>query len=320
MTSETSDATFESYRVAASDGFALGVSRVGRVGDARGVVVVNCAMAVPQRFYRAYASELAQAGYCVVTYDYRGVGESRPLPLAGFQATARQWAERDARAVLHHARELARDRPVLTVGHSFGGQLAGIIDEARDVQGALMVGAQLGYVRHFSPAMRARMLFGFRLSFPALDKIWGYVPGRFGLGEDLPSGVVEEWARWCLSPGYLLDHVPEARRRFAHFDKPTLFYSFTDDQYAPSAAVAALTQALIDAPLTHRRFAPGELDAAHVGHFGFFRPERRELWIESVRFFDAIVEGRPSPLRSRLPSDLEIGTEDVLMDLEYGRA
>ena len=36
------------------------------------------AMGVDQRYYAAFASWLADQGYFVVTFDYRGMGRSRP--------------------------------------------------------------------------------------------------------------------------------------------------------------------------------------------------------------------------------------------------
>jgi predicted alpha/beta hydrolase len=43
-----------------------------------GAVVINSATATPQAYYYRYAQYLARAGIPVLTYDYRGVGRSRP--------------------------------------------------------------------------------------------------------------------------------------------------------------------------------------------------------------------------------------------------
>jgi predicted alpha/beta hydrolase len=284
------------------------------------VVLIHGAMAVPQRYYGAYSEFLAAQGLMAISYDYRGVGDSRPMALSGFEATARGWAELDARAAIGFARRLASSRPVFSVGHSFGGQITGLIDEARQVDAAVVVGAQLGYYRMFSPAMQARMLGAFGVLLPLVSGVWGYAPGRLGLGEDLPSGVAEEWAKWCLSPGYLRDHVEDASARFARFDRPTLFYSFTDDEYAPKPTVDTLVWALSSAPLIHRRFAASDLGARSVGHFGFFRAPRQDLWRETLCFFDARISGRAVPLRPREPHSLELQPEDIMADLEFGRS
>ncbi len=320
MQQEKTTPRFAVHRVAAEDGYQLGVRVYGDLARAQGFVVVHGAMAVPQRFYRAYAEYLASRKLAVISYDYRGVGDSRPMALAGFHATVRQWAELDARGILAFAKNLAPSLPLLSVGHSFGGQLAGIIDEARDVAGAVMVGAQLGYYRNFSPAMQARLLGSFGVLLPLVSGLWGYTPGRLGLGEDLPKGVAEEWAKWCLSPGYLRDHIQGAGARLAAFDRELLLYTFTDDEYAPKPTVQALTRALSSANLAHRRFEPAELGTESVGHFGFFKPARRDLWQESADFLHAKISGAPSSLSSRSPRRLGLEPEDITQDLDYGRA
>ena len=320
MQQEKPTQRFAVHRVAAKDGYQLGVRVYGDVDHAAGVVVMHGAMAVPQRFYRAYAEYLASRKLAVISYDYRGVGDSRPMALSGFHATARQWAELDARGVLAFARGLNPPLPLLSVGHSFGGQIAGIIDEARDVAGSVMVGVQLGYYRDFSPAMQARLLGSFGVLLPLVSGLWGYTPGRLGLSEDLPKGVAEEWAKWCLSPGYLRDHISGASERLAAFDRELLLYTFTDDEYAPKPTVQALTRALSSANLVHRRFEPFELGADSVGHFGFFKPSRRDLWQESADFFHSRLSGMPPSLRSHSPHGLGLEPEDIMRDLAYGRA
>src|SRR5262245_26101772 len=101
-------------------------------GPARGTLIVHGATATPAAYYRRFARFAAGRGLRVLTYDYRGVGGSRPAALARSRATLSEWALLDARA----AHQLVRDRfpgePVAIVGHSFGGQLLGLIDEARE--------------------------------------------------------------------------------------------------------------------------------------------------------------------------------------------
>ncbi|MEL6548507.1 MAG: alpha/beta hydrolase, partial [Myxococcota bacterium] len=78
--------------VPARDGYPL--SATWLTGGRR-VVVINSATAVPRRFYRHFAEHLRDAGYSVLTYDYRGIGGSRPKTLRGFPARMRDWALQD---------------------------------------------------------------------------------------------------------------------------------------------------------------------------------------------------------------------------------
>jgi predicted alpha/beta hydrolase len=275
----------------ADDGFTLGATLYTPKSRALGTVIVHGATAVPSAFYRRFAEFLAHHGLRVLTYDYRGVGSSRPHALRGFRASMTDWAKLDARAA--HALVARRfpNEPVATVGHSFGGQLTGLLDEARNVQGSLFVGSQLGYYGHWERFDRIKLGLLWRAVVPTLTASFGYLPGQAGLGEDLPRGVAEEWARWCSSPEYLISHYPDAAERFARFDRPLLFYSFTDDALAPPRAVEALIARLPNAKLEHRRLAPEQFGGEPIGHFGYFKPRfERTLWLDAVRFFARVLE------------------------------
>jgi predicted alpha/beta hydrolase len=138
--------------------------------------------------------------------------------------------------------------------------------------------------------------------------------------------VATEWARWCRHPEYLAGYYPEAHRRFARFDSPSLFYSMTDDALAPEAAVRSLLEALPSHTVHHRRIRPEELGVRDVGHFGFFRGDfSGTLWREARQFLGQALAGRepvvPEP-PSPLPSDPfgGVSLEEIMTDLEYGRA
>jgi len=278
--------------VGAADGATVAVRLFEPARSPQGTLVVHGATAAPQRYYARFAEHVATRGWRVITYDYRGVGRSRPASLRGFEATMRDWAELDARAVLAWAARRFPG-PRASIGHSFGGQLVGLIDEAHAVDRAIMVGSQLGYYRHWRGGARIKLGAIWLGLVPALTATFGYLPGRAGLGEDLPRGVAREWATWCTSPNYLLDHVDGAAERMARFDAPTLFYSFTDDEFAPQGAVDALLERLPGAPLTHRRISPADLGLDRIGHFGFFRPEHRDtLWDEALDFLTGALVRR----------------------------
>lgn len=306
-------------RLVARDGFELGASVYEPLSPARGAVVLSGATAVPASYYGRFAEHLAASGLWVLTYDYRGIGDSKPGALRGFSANMTDWAMLDAAAALDLARREHGDDVVL-VGHSFGGQVLGLLDDARAVRGAVLVGAQLGYFGHWPLAQRLRLALVWKAVVPAATSAFGYLPGRLGLGEDLPAGVAEEWAEWCSNPEYLMGLHPAARPRFARFDRPTLFYSFTDDDYAPEAAVDHLVRALAKAPLSHRRFHPRELGVDDVGHFGFFRPRfERSLWRETRFFVDDVLSGRTV---FRLPPSKApwgLTEDDLSLDLAFGR-
>jgi predicted alpha/beta hydrolase len=287
----------------AADGYRLGARLFAPAATrARGTVLVHGATAVPQRYYARFAAYLASRGLRVLTYDYRGVGASRPERLRGFEATMTDWARLDAAAAHAWVRRHHAGDPLVVVGHSFGGQLIGLLDDVRDdAAGAVLVASQLGYVGHWSALERLRLELLMRGVLPALTAAYGYLPGWAGLNNDLPAGVAREWSRWCLHPGYVTGHHDDAAARFARFDRPTLLYSFSDDDFAPRRAVDALARALSGAELDHRTLTP--MDVGHpVGHFGFFRARvgTPPLWREAGEWVDAVVRGESPPRERRV--------------------
>jgi predicted alpha/beta hydrolase len=302
----------------ATDGRRLGARLFSPIGEPRATVLIHGATATPQRYYASFASALADNGVRVITYDYRGIGESRDGSLASFEATMTDWAQKDAAAATEAALGFAE--PLLIVGHSFGGQLLGLVDLPARVRGIVLVGAQLGYFGHW-PRPRS-LVYGatWRAIVPAAVATLGYVPGALGLGVDLPGGVALEWAKWCSSPRYFLDHHEDASARLDAVDRPTLAYSFTDDEYAPRPAVDAFLATLPGRRVIHRRFAPRDVGARGIGHFGFFRRGvAPKLWEETFDFLDEVAWGDAPSLRPRSECGGEITLDEIEADLAYGR-
>jgi predicted alpha/beta hydrolase len=286
--------------VRASDGTILGARVYEPEGAVRGNVLIHGATAVPQRFYALFARALASEGLRTITYDYRGVGASRPRVLEDYQADMADWARLDARAMHRYVREHHPGLSLAVVGHSFGAQLIGLLDEVREADAALLIGGQLGYYGFWPQPSAAGLRVLWSLIVPALSAWRGYMPGQAGLGEDLPRGVALQWARWCSHPLYLISEFPEASARFARFAVPVRAYSFTDDAYAPSQAVDALLQRLTGTSVDHRRLSPSDLALVSVGHFGFFRQAAgARLWGEVKDFLLQHVSDDASAQRER---------------------
>lgn len=275
--------------VEADDGFALAVRVYPARGSTRATLLVHSATAVPQGYYARFATHMSEHGLRVVTYDYRGVGGSRPASLRGLGASMTDWATLDAAAVV---RWVARrwSEPTILVGHSFGGQLLGLIDEASEVDAAVFVGAQLGYMGHWPAQDRPKLALMWYGLVPALTTTVGFLPAWSGLGEELPAGVAREWAKWCRSPNYFLDHVPAARARLARFDRPVLALGFDDDDFAPRPAIDAFLRELASADIDYRHISPEAVGAKRIGHFGFFRAAfESSLWPEVTSFVDRVL-------------------------------
>ncbi|MCB9588365.1 MAG: alpha/beta fold hydrolase [Polyangiaceae bacterium] len=302
----------------AADDYLIGATSFEPLGEVRATLLIHGATAVPQTYYAKFARFAAAEGFRVVTYDYRGIGRSRPGTLVGFDASMHDWAELDARAAIQWAK--AQGGALFGIGHSFGGQLLGLIDESHEVDAMLLVGAQLGYFGHWELLGRAKLGLVWHLLVPTTTNVFGFWPAQLGLGVDLPKGVAEEWARWCRTPGYFLGENQGARERFARFRAPTRLYTFSDDDFAPRRAVGALSRVIGSRPdWVHLR--PRDLGVEEVGHFGFFKPRFSEtLWRDALDYFSSQLSGAATTLLQGRRKGMELDWAGVLADLNFGRS
>lgn len=282
----------ERITIPARDGFELAADlfRPAAGRESGRVATVNAATAVPRGFYAAFAGHLAERGYSTVTYDYRGIGESRPRSLRGFHARAGDWALLDMAGVVDWVAESLKPTRLLHVGHSFGGQTPGLLPNADRIDAMIAVAAQSGYWRLQGRGQRIPVALHMYVTFPVLARLFGYLPwSRFAAGDDLPRGVALDWASWCRNPRYLLGDRSLPLERFGSFDVPVLAYSIADDAWGTEQAVDAMMQAY---PRVERRHVtPAQFGLTRLGHFGFFRRASGSLWRDALDWADVVFDG-----------------------------
>jgi len=264
----------------APDGYRLGATTFG-AGE-RAVLILP-ATGVPQSYYAKFAAYLAERGFSVLTFDYRGIGRSLHGPLRRVNARMRDWALLDAGAAF---RSLTHKK-IVVVGHSFGGQILGLLPEPERIHAAALVGSPSGYWRHWSLAGRLWVWPVTHVLLPTLPRLLGYLPmGAAGFGEDLPAGVAMEWATWCRHPRYVVGALG-ADASYARVRMPLRSYAITDDAFAPLPAVRGLLALYPNAKTQLCALRPETLKEKSIGHFGFFRERFRDsLWRETAEWLE----------------------------------
>lgn len=282
--------TEQALTLIAKDRFPLAATGFG-LEDGKPILLALGATGVPRGFYGKWARFHADRGIGVLTFDYRGIGDSRPSDgLRGFQATMTDWAKLDAQAAIDWIKSHYPRSPLWVMGHSFGGQALALTEGNPAFERVLMVGVQSGYWRHFRPWQRPFMAFLWYVLLPLSTRLLGYFPSRaLGLGEDLPAGVALEWARWCRHPLYLMSTFgPAQSNRFSEIRCPILYYSITDDGFASIDSCLELIRFLPQERLKVRRIDPQDFRMRSIGHFGFFRDSfRYTLWPETLQWLNA---------------------------------
>ena len=275
-----------SFKETADDGYALGgfTWRHTSPNPQRPVVIINAATSVRCRHYSRFAAYLFSHGFDVMTYDYRGIGESRRASIKGLNASWTDWGALDFETMLKRAQREFPGQPIDVVGHSFGGCAAGLAESGRVIRRLVTVGAQFAYWRDYAPEQRWRMLGKWHVVMPLLTLLCGYFPGkRLGWLEDTPNGVVHDWS----TPAARFEQRPSGRvlmqktgaLPFTNVRAQTLAISISDDPYGTIPAIERLLDYFSNAAKTHLRIEPQDIGEQQVGHFAFFRSAyQATLW------------------------------------------
>ena len=273
----------------AKDGYSLGGTLFLPRGAKRHAVLISSATAVPRQIYKGFASYLAGRGSAVLTYDYRGTGDSRQKSLvgynkskslAGFQASMSDWAALDAAAAVTWMRDRYNGLPLGYVGHSFGGQALGLLPNNTEIARALLIASQAGYWGLMTSPERYRVYALLNFVGVPLTRLLGYAPGRMGLGLDLPKGVFLQWVRWVMSKRYMFDDPTlEALANFPNYRGALRALCISDDPWATRPAVDLLCSGFTSITPDIDTITPSDVGVARIGHFGFFRSQHRDmLW------------------------------------------
>lgn len=305
---ETDGVTRHPLQLHCDDGTPLAACWVEPAGPVRAVAMISAATGVPQRYYRHFAEWLARRGYAVLSYDYRGIGESRQGPVRGDRSRMRDWALQDMSAALAEARRRrsAADGarlPLLLIGHSFGGNAAGLARGMEDADALLTVGAQSGDWRHWPGRHRWITFAYFHLMLPLVGHLLGKAPGWAlgGRGDGLPKQVALEWARWGRRRGYLFSDPSLAAHLtgYRRFAGTAHLWNVSDDlTYGPAPAVDALAAQFAAARVQRRELVPQSLGLRALGHFGAFRQAVGErIWPLLVGGIEAATPALARALR-----------------------
>jgi predicted alpha/beta hydrolase len=248
-------------------------------------LVVGAAAEAVQQDYETFSIFFQQLGYTVVTFDYRGVGESAPAHLKGFEAGLLQWAAQDADAVIRFVKSGFQDQELIYIGHGIGGELIGLAQASQYIDRLVLVSSSLSCKRFWT--WKGRLRVAARKAMVRLSGTWfGYFPGRrLGFLSDLPKGVVHEWNNWCDNPNGLFDIFPE--NNYRKLRVPLLAVSFSNDWMTPETGVKGLLGYFSSACITWHEIHPENHGLKKSKQYCFFAPlMKSKTWIILQQWLD----------------------------------
>lgn len=283
-------------RLRAADGYLLGgVFYPARALPRPRVAVLHGGAGIPALRYRHFARFLAESGISVLTYDYRGIGLSRPAQMRGFGASVEDWAEHDCAAAIGWLAERVPGAEMIGIAHSIGALLVGGAENAGLQDRLLLVSAHTGYIGDYRPLYRIPMALLWHVVMPLVTRSVGYFPARrLGLGDDIPKKVALQWAGRTSSdvtpvaPGSDHDRTRSLLNRCAALERPAQLVSISDDAFATVASATRLLSSYYPRllPRQHIVLAPAEAGVHRLGHFGVFSRAAAAAWPRLLALID----------------------------------
>lgn len=273
-------------KIICSDAYELD-AEIYKAGDNQNpIILLNGATAVRKEFYAGFAKYLQENGFTCITYDYRGIGKSKPKGgLKNMTTKYLDWATLDMTAALKFTKDKFPDKKILILGHSVGGQMAGLIQNLELADALLGFGCSSGYWGNMKFMDRLKSHYFFKIIRPISHLLFGFTAAKkLGIMEDLPSNVSNDWRKWCSVPQYFFDkkYIDEILpySKYSDMGIPVKMIHATDDYIGtPKNIEGFWSNVKSSKGLVLEKWHPADFGLKEIGHFGPFQKKfQNTLW------------------------------------------
>ncbi|MEB6675814.1 alpha/beta hydrolase family protein [Acinetobacter haemolyticus] len=275
--------TFESFWISCKDGYQLAAQFYpAQQKDINALPILICpATGITKTFYHAFAEWLSQQGYNVLSFDFRGIGESLHGALKDSTASINDWGMLDIPAAIETLLKRTNAEKVIIVGHSAGGQLLGITPNYHKVAKVLAIAGSTGHIKGLKGKTKLLAPVMFNVIFPISSLFKGYGATQFiGMGENLPKNVAKQWAEFCSKPGYVMNAVGKSIFEDYHqeIQCPITSLWASDDEIATHTNVKDLLRLYPNAKTKLVELNPQKHGYKQIGHMLMFKKSHQKLW------------------------------------------
>lgn len=246
----------------------------------RRMILINSATGVKQQIYFAFARFFSEKGFTVITYDYRGIGLSKPEKMKNFNASMRLWGVEDYRALTQYiVKNFPKDHKIC-LGHSVGALILGMNKDSHIFDQFIFVGTQNAFIGNLKWRTKIEAFFGFGIAQPLFTELFGYFPAHwFGLGESLPKNCAYDWRTLILnrkSTNRLLEKIKDHSKDLR---QQVFVIRAEDDEWLTEKGVCTLLhETYPNLKPTYRIIKASESEKGEIGHINFFRSYNKKLW------------------------------------------
>lgn len=244
------------------------------------ILLINSATGVKQHVYFSFAKYFAEKGFTVITYDYRGIGLSKPEQMKGFEASMRIWGSEDYKALTQYIRTRFPAYEKYCLGHSVGALILGMNEDSKMFEEFVFVGTQNAFVGNLKWKTKIEAYLGFGIAQPLTTQLLGYFPSEwFGLGESLPKNCAYDWRTLILnkkSTNGLLERIDDYSKDLT---QKVFVIRAEDDAWLTEKGVKSLlNDTYPNLKPTYRLVRVSESEKGEIGHVNFFRSYNKKLW------------------------------------------
>lgn len=276
-------------KIKCTDGFELSAT-IYTPTTLKAAVMIGPATGIKRIFYKAFATFLAENGYGVICFDNRGIGDSKNGSINKCNASLITWGQLDMPAVLRALQNHFPNTTYHLVGHSAGGQLLGLMDNATDIQSMFNFASSSGCIKNMRPPFKARAKFFMDFFIPISNTIFGQTNSQWvGMGEPLPKAVASQWSKWCNGEGYVKVDLGKAIQHH-YYDAitiPSLWLHATDDDIANYENVKDMIRVYSKINAEIITLEPQKIGYDNIGHMKFFSSKYKQLWRYALDWFDS---------------------------------
>jgi len=244
------------------------------------IILINSATGVKQQVYFSFAQFFAEQGFTVITYDYRGIGLSKPEKMRNFKASMRTWGNEDFKRLTEFVIEKFPDYQKFCLGHSVGALIIGMNENSKVFEKFIFVATQNAFIGNLKWKTKLEAFFGFGFAQPFFTELFGYFPAHwFGLGESLPKNCAYDWRTLILnrkSTGKLLLKTNDYSKELNQ--KVLVLYAEDDVWLTDKGVKSLLNDVYPNLKPDYRFLQTSESEKGEIGHVNFFRSYNKKLW------------------------------------------
>ena len=248
--------------------------------DRKKLLLINSATGVRQQIYFSFAAYFRRNGFTVITYDYEGIGLSKPAYQKKCKASMKSWGSQDFRLVTDFIVENFPSHQKYCLGHSVGALIVGMNESSKIFEKLIFVATQNAYIGNLKWKTKIEAFLGFGFAQPFFKELMGYFPANwFGLGESLPKNCAYDWRTLILnkkSTNKLLNKTSDFSR---DLDQNVFVLYAEDDVWLTEKGVKSLlNDTYPNLKPKFRILKSSESEKGKIGHVNYFRSYHENLW------------------------------------------